>query len=241
MPILGTDFTDCTQSNESNNMKSAKTILSVCAAVAVAAFAMPQRAAANAVLTISDGINTPITITDNGPGDMNSAVGWVVWNGTIGVWNINLDSGLSYPLRGTLVNPEMDLSFVAGSTAAGNLTLVFTDSGFTATDQTLCNTIGGTADGTVNDYVIKNYGLQDSTLVTSITGLGPGGFNGFDSAHVSLTSSDTLSIVLRIAHPVGGGLTTGDKLLHVPDGGLTVALLGFALVGVEGLRRRLAR
>lgn len=37
------------------------------------------------------------------------------------------------------------------------------------------------------------------------------------------------------------GLSNVEQSFHQPDGGLTVALLGFALVGVEGLRRKLAR
>ena len=40
------------------------------------------------------------------------------------------------------------------------------------------------------------------------------------------------------------GLSQVDQSFHqtgVPDGGLTLALLGFAMVGVEGLRRRLAK
>jgi hypothetical protein len=57
----------------------------------------------------------------------------------------------------------------------------------------------------------------------------------------SLTITKDINI---LANPgvISIGLSDVQQSFHqIPDGGLTLALLGFAMVGVEGLRRRLAK
>ena len=67
----------------------------------------------------------------------------------------------------------------------------------------------------------KNYAVWDSLYVIT-TGL----FTSDSSATISIPSS---------------GLTTGQNPFRsVPDGGSTLALMGFALAGFAGLRRKLA-
>jgi hypothetical protein len=51
----------------------------------------------------------------------------------------------------------------------------------------------------------------------------------------------TKDISLGIDHGLVSVSQIQQSFHQTPDGGLTVALLGFALVGVEGLRRRLAK
>jgi hypothetical protein len=155
----------------------------------------------------------------------------VTWIGAIGLWNINVDSGFTKPAIGGVTNPHMDLAFSANSTAAGTLTLFFSDSGFNASG-TGVDTIGGTQDnGYVTDCIQKNG--KNVMLLGPLYG---SPFSGTTSGNMTLTPTDLLSLGVYIHH-TGAGLTTGDKDYQIPDGGSAVALLGVALAGIEGVRR----
>jgi len=207
-----------------------KTILALAAAAMISAgsaYAVPI-----ASLTISDGTTT-IVVTDGGASDSNPLSGVITWIGAIGVWNINVDTGFTKPAIGSTTNPNMDLSFAANSTALGMLTLTFADSGFTFSG-TAKDALGGTQDnGSVTDLVQVN-----GNSVLSLGPLTSNPFTGTASGGITLTPTDTLSLVLQINH-TGSGMTTGDKSLTVPEGGSAVALLGIALAGIEGVRRAL--
>jgi len=201
-----------------------KTILAVAALISAGSvYAVPT-------LTISDGTTT-ITVMDNMAGDSNPLPGVVTWIGAIGIWNINIDSGFTKPAVGGVTNPHMDLAFSANSIAAGTLTLFFSDSGFNASG-TGVDTIGGTQDnGTVTDCIQKN-GMN----VLVIGPLKGSPFSGTAMGNITLVPTDVLALGVYIHH-TAAGLTTGDKDYVVPDGGSTVALLGVALAGIEGVRR----
>src|SRR6266446_10982143 len=201
-----------------------KTILTVAALISAGSvYAVPT-------LTIFDGTTT-ITVLDNGAGDSNPLPGVVTWIGSIGLWNINVDSGFTKPAVGGVTNPHMDLAFSANSIAAGNLTLSFSDNGFNASG-TAVDTLGGTQDnGTVTDCVQKN----GSNLLV-IGPLKGSPFSGTAMGNITLTPTDVLALVVYIHH-TNAGMTTGDKNVVVPDGGSAVALLGVALAGIEGVRR----
>jgi len=208
-----------------NTMKNVlKTILAVTAVISAGSvYAVPT-------LTIFDGTST-VTIMDNMAGDSNPAAGVVTWIGSIGLWNINVDSGFTKPAVGGVTNPHMDLSFSANSTSAGLLTLFFSDSGFNASG-TGVDRIGGTQD---NGYVTDCIQVNGKNVMV----LGPlygSPFSATTSGNITLTPTDLLALGVYIRH-TGAGLTTGDKDFTVPDGGSAVALLGVALAGIEGVRR----
>jgi len=207
-----------------------KHLASVTAVVALSASAY-----ATPTLTINDGVNLPIVVTDNGVGDFNPLIGVVDWSGQVGVWTINLDSGTTKPVLGSALSPVMDLFFKAISGGgAGDLWITFSEDGFTAAGGVI-DLIGGTTAGTVTDWVYKN-GVG---LVTSVGPLGPGVYAGTASGSVALGAGDTLGVVVKIHHD-GNGITTGDKYVAVavPDGGVTLLLLGTALAGLSILRKR---
>ena len=205
--------------------------LTIAIAIAVATCAVSLYATPTPYLQIFDGTTT-IKITDNGVGDQNPLVGAVLWTGTIGVWDINVDQGLTKPILGSATQPHMDLSFSAHSTAAGTLNLQWVDSGFTFTG-TAADAIGGTAFGTVTDCIRVN-----NVVVMQQGPFGPGAFSGTVFGGLSLTPSSLLDLQVYINHS-GSGLTTGDKDLTTPDSGSAVALLGIALAGIEVLRRKI--
>src|SRR5262245_62065830 len=91
-------------------------------------------ASAHAVPTLSlwDGANLK-TVSDNGADDADANAGSVVFVGSLGgasSWIINVSAGLTYPVIGSLANPEMHLSSVNVSIAPGTLTITFTADGF---------------------------------------------------------------------------------------------------------------
>jgi hypothetical protein len=194
------------------------------ASCAVSAYAVPT-------LTIFDG-STTITITDGGSGDSCPDLGCVTWIGTIGVWNINVDTGLTKPATGDPNNLEMDLSFVAHSTATGNLSVTWSDDGFMLS-RGVTDGIGGTTDGSVSDNVLIN-----GNPIFSLGPFGPGAFSGSTTGNITLNPADVVAMQVLITQ-TGSGTSTGDKNLKVPEGGSAVALLGLALVGLEGLRRKI--
>lgn len=226
------------QSTSHSSMKKLYQLLAL-AAVAVgitpAAQALPQ-------LMIYDGTTT-IIITDNGAGDSSAVAGRLVWNGSIGNWTLNTDVGTTYPVLGSLTNPQLDLSFNAFSTTGGTLTLTFSADGFGPTGGTAVASIGGTASGTVS---YATYGGTNNTNFSTshlLTSQGPftGAFSGtVAGGTVNNAGPYALSQQLVITH-TQSGITTGDALLTVPDSGTTALLLGLALLGLGFVARAYPR
>ena len=217
------------RSQSTEREKTMKNILKIIAITIAAGVGSIYATPTTPFLQIFDGTTTT-TIMDNGPGDINPLVGAIAWNGVIGVWDINLDQGLTKPIMGSATNPAMDLSFSAHSTAGGTLQLLFVDSGFTFSGVGT-EGIGGTAGHTVDSFVNIN-----GTHVIHNGPFGPGAFSGTVSGSLSLGSTDLLALEVDITH-TGSQLSTGDESLTTPDSGSAVALLGIALAGIEGVRR----
>jgi hypothetical protein len=76
----------------------------------------------------------------------------------------------------------------------------------------------------------------------NLLGYGMLTITGTGSPYVATTGSWSFTI----SNPTGGShanfaFTFANSQTAVPDGGMTVALLGFAMVGVEGIRRRFSK
>ena len=102
------------------------------AMVAVAmAYAVPSAQAAF-VLTVVDG-GPPVSITDQGAGDLNPNVGIIIWSGTIGGWTVIVDTGFSKPIVPNPANPDVaEIDLVWGAIASPNATpllMSLTDTG----------------------------------------------------------------------------------------------------------------
>ena len=182
-------------------------------------------------LTIDDGINPAIVVADGGGSDSNPLAGAVTWIGNVGVWTLNVDTGVTKPQVGSATNPRMDLHFLGGSSAAGNITISFSDDGFTYAGG-LNDDFGGTTDGAVTDLVNINAG---TVLTLGPTSASPFALSG--STGVVLNPADVLTIVVQVSHN-GSGLTSGDKYVTAPDGGSTIILLGSALSALGLFLRR---
>lgn len=213
--------------------------------LALGAIALGLSGVAQAVptLKISDGVLPEITIGDGAGGDSNGAAGVVTWIGSVGVWTVNVDTGITKPAFGSADNPFMDLAFVDISSAAGTLTLKFSETGFTKLG-TASSLIGGTTSGTVSYstyWSATNTLFAMDNLLSSSGSLGGGAYSNAAFTGNILSGPYSLTQVITITH-TGAGSSSGDAELRVPDSGSTIALLGAALatLGLISRRRKVA-
>lgn len=213
--------------------------------LALGAVALGLTGAAQAVptLRISDGINPAITVADGSGSDSNGAAGVVTWIGATGVWTVNVDTGITKPQVGSNQAPYMDLAFVDVSSAAGTLTLMFSETGFTQLGSALAK-IGGTTAGTVTYatyWSASNNLFALDNLLSNQGPFGPGAFAGTSALGLVAAQPYSLTQVITITHS-GAGTSSGDAELTVPDSGSTIALLGAALatLGLISRRRKVA-
>jgi hypothetical protein len=197
-------------------------------------------------LRLSDGITT-VTVADGAFNDMTAAVGAVTFSGAIGVWTVNVSTGASDPALGTPTSPSMDINSLDISGGAGTLTIWFSDDFFGPTSSGVSASIGGTINNkpgsslTYKTYADGSNTLFAETLLLTSQSFTSGAFSGDASGGLPsdpYPAPYSLTQKLVITH-AGAGATSFDATLMVPDGGSTVALLGFALLGIEGLRRKL--
>lgn len=201
-------------------------------------------AGAKPFLTMDDG-STFIKVVDGGAGDGSPIDGMVAWTGLISpTWFIAVNSGLTKPAYGSATAPMMDLNFMDGSFGAGTLTIKWTDDGFTMPGGTLIANIGGTMafGGGEITYWTEYNGVKVTELDFRTP---PSGYTGTDTATIPANGSFSLTQVIVIKHYLTQGVSVSSGnaelmgfAIPIPDGGMTAVLLGFVLLGVEGLNRR---
>ncbi len=223
-------------------MKRMRRILAAAAAVGTALAASVPAAQAAAQMSIWDGVAaTPIVIVDGGSGDANAVAGAITWIGSIGVWTVNVDTGLSKPILGTATNGHLDFSFVDVSSGAGTLTLMFTDTDFTGTGpRPLLAEIGGTTGGSVSYDVYADSSNTPFGMEQHLTSLsfGASPYAGGESALFNTSGLYSLTQVITISHRAAG-VSSGDAEARVPEPA-SMALLGLGLAGLGWARRRRA-
>lgn len=206
------------------------------------------------------------TVKDGSAGDLASGtVGQVLFSGSVGNWTINVDTGLSKPVDGTAISPVMDLSFshvLSGS--AGTLGVAFFDdnfgpsglagalahiggtlpSGVTLTYSTYVNVGNITPTFVGGALSVPTVGVGAWTLLTSQTfngaGVAPGNSFGGDTGAASISGGSTSYSLLQVITITSSGATSfsGNANLHtVPDGGMTLMLLGSSLTALGLVRR----
>jgi hypothetical protein len=185
-----------------------------------------------------------LTVTDNLAGDLDPAVGSILFSGSLGAYTVNVAAGASDPAT-VAPYPHLDLLSLVISTGAGSISIGFTDSNLTDDVTGLNSHVGGTISGGIASTTFRTY-VDDgnvpfgtATLVSSLPFVGSGGFSGSSGATgVSLTAPYSVTLFADIV-ATGPGQTSFDfEVLTVPDGGATAMLLGMGFLGLGALARR---
>jgi hypothetical protein len=193
---------------------------------------------------------TSVTITDGGVGDANPAAGAVTFIGSVGVFNINVSTGLSKPvLPSSPISALMDLNSVNTSTAAGTLLIELTDTDFPGMllGGHLQGDVGGTTQGSAefSAYVNASNAEFDTVGAAAEVHLGPFSpvaFSGSASDSFGPIGDYSMTIVAKIIHGSGINSTSfnfqvGTTAVPAPAG-LLIALTGLPMLGVGAWVRR---
>lgn len=237
-----------------NHKNSAEVFKAATAAVLALGCATSIDAATISLDDPSVGATPDVTVSDQGLQDSNPMVGAVTYVGAIpnSGWILNVTTGVSKPIlpAGGAGGEELDLNSVnVQAQSAGTLVLKFSDFNFAETVSGYSFFAGGTLNAPAGSTIsFDAYGDAGNGLFGEATPLGslgqfsPGAFSGTDGISGSLPPNHSLTIVATI-NLAGAGTVSFDADLastpSVPDGGLSLAMLGFAVAGVEGLRRKI--
>jgi hypothetical protein len=203
-------------------------------------------AQATPTLKLDDGLGNVVTIADGSGFDLNGNAGVVNWQGSLGVWTVNITTGVTKPAQGSALAPYMDISTYNSSSAAGSLTIWFSEVGFgpNVSAASFYASMGGTTTPGITDaaYLYADAGNALFGTGTQILQLGPFNTAGFSGSSTGMglagtSYSITEKVVLR---STGQAVTSFDYEASgssVPDGGMTITLLGLAC-GALGFARR---
>ncbi len=219
-----------------------KSLLSTLVIALVVLVAAPSADAAS--IRLQSGASV-VTINDAGGNDLSGDPGVVAFVGSVGAFQFNITFGVTKPTLGTSGDPEMAMyisanSFIASATPA-TLNVWFSETGFSTPLGLGTAVAEGGASGALTYSTYQGNALfNEGTLITSDTTAG-GPFVFADTGFVPGGASYALTQKVTITHGVGFNSSNFIGSFSVPDGGFALSLLGFGLIGIEGLRRRFTR
>jgi hypothetical protein len=189
-------------------------------ALAVMAIAFTPTASADLALTLTTGLGA----TASGV----ACTAGICYNGAVGDWTINVSTGL----EGFVY--ALDLNSVdASGTGTDSLTL-----DLTTTDNKAIGSVDWGIGGTISSGMSLTYRiLVNGSPVTTATFF-PDSFSGHGSGCCKALN-DTLTQEVVLTRTGKSSASFDAHVDVVPDGGVTLMLLGGVLVGLETLRRRL--
>jgi hypothetical protein len=213
-----------------DKMMKTKTLMTLAVAGALVAGATAVKA--NPELELISGSVTKIVV-------QSSPVGSVTFSGAVGQWSLNVTTGVND--FGGPGNPVIDVNSIdeGSGRPLQSLTIEYTAGGYTH-DGTVVGTIGGTTTTAVADYqYLGSSAFSTAQLLTAIGPLGPGAFAGTAYGNTGVTTAPYwLTEKIVISGGNGGALTSFDANSSVPDGGMTMVLLGSAFAGLGAIRSR---
>lgn len=194
-------------------------------AIALSLFAvliLGIQAPAQAALTLKldDTLGNVISVVDGDLNDENSTAGVVTFIGALGVWNVNVSTGISENTAGKLY---MDLNSIDRSSGAGTLKISLTDTVVPSSPVPYTLSVGGTTAGTLS--------------VVSPAAMGPFSSGAFSGSTTGTFSSSEAVLMTQITHS-GKGVTSFDAEMSAVPIPAAFWLLGSGLVGLIGIKRR---
>jgi len=219
-------------------------------ALAVALGSSPQ---ANAAFTmrLTQGANV-VTIVDGGAGDSNPLAGVITFNGGVGIFNLNVTTGLSKPFFPTGPDAKMDLNSVnANSAGAGSLVIELSDTDWPAAGAgVLTGRVGGTVGQVVGNSATfagyKNLSNQLFDITNPVADIaagpfGPGAFSAeVSDIHGPLNSDYSMTLVATLVHAGASNTSFNFELTNsVPEPATIAAFAaGLPFIGGYFWRRR---
>lgn len=199
--------------------------------------AISTSAHATLMMGIESGTDS-FAYTDEGAGDQAPGQGALTAIGPVGIFGVNVITGISKPLIGNLWEGRLDLNSINVSFGAGEIVIKLTDTDYEYGDGLahVLTEIGGTFDGKVNikTYVDDQNQPWVGTLVADISNSLPGAFSHTESSFVQLTGKYSITHVVTLTHFKTGDISSFDLITTVPEPdvlalfGIGILLLGAA-------------
>jgi len=189
----------------------------------------------------TDGGATYTTVSDGGAGDFNSDTGAITYIGRLGVWDLNVATGVGSAFSGP---GSIDLNSVNNSSGAGTLVIDFTETDFDTDFPGWSMLFGGTLTGPAGSTVSARTWANDSnnlfateSLIGTLGPFGPGAFAGEVGASASVSPLYSLTQRVEISL-TGAGQYSGDLNLQPLPEPASLAVWGlFGLMGLAAFQR----
>jgi hypothetical protein len=216
-----------------------KPILAAATLIAVT-LPLADNAQASLVLTLQSGVTTT-TVVDNGVGDLDPAVGMIVFTGAVGSFNMNMSGGYGI---GAAVEPTLlNLAGFTMSSGAGTLVLTLEEDGYVTTSPQarFISSVGGTiGTGTVTNrsYIdaSNTMGVMGAMLADHGTDSAMSFSSDITSPFYPVSGAYGLAVKVTIEHLMAGSTQYTNQIRI--DEPAALGLFGLSLVGMGLLARR---